>query len=64
MTIIRCEQVPAVTSDAHDDGSAIDPLKKQAAAVFAADLATDRVPSIRAIRAALHVTTVTDSRHR
>jgi len=32
-----------------------DPLDEHAAVVFAADLATDRVPSIRAIRAELHV---------
>jgi hypothetical protein len=33
----------------------IDPLGEQATAVFAAELAADRVPSVRAIRAALHV---------
>jgi len=33
----------------------IDPLGEQAAVVFAAELAVDRVPSVRAIRAALHV---------
>jgi hypothetical protein len=36
------------------DGSAADPLGERAAVVFAADLAADRLPSIRAIRAALH----------
>ena len=55
MMIIRSTQTPAVTSHAHDDGSATDPLGERAAAVFAADLAADRVPSIHAIRAALHV---------
>jgi hypothetical protein len=43
MMIIRSEQVPAITPGAHDDGSAIDPLKKHAAAVFAADLAADTI---------------------
>jgi hypothetical protein len=55
MMIIRTEQVPAVTSNTDDDGSATDPLGERAAVVFAADLAADRVPSIRAIRGALHV---------
>lgn len=32
-----------------------DPLGEQAALVSAAELAADRVPSVRAIRAALHV---------
>jgi hypothetical protein len=36
-------------------GSLLDPLGERAAAVFADDLAVDRVPSIRAIRDALHV---------
>jgi hypothetical protein len=55
MMIIRSEQVPAVTSGAREDGSAADPLGECAAVVFAADLAADRLPSVRAIRAALHV---------
>jgi hypothetical protein len=55
MMIIRSEQVPAVTCDAREDGSAADPLGECAAVVFAADLAADRLPSVRAIRAALHV---------
>jgi hypothetical protein len=33
----------------------IDPLGDQAIAVFASELAAERVPSIRAIRAALHI---------
>jgi uncharacterized protein DUF2637 len=55
MMIIRREQVPAVTSGAREDGSAADPLGERAALVFAADLAADRLRSVRAIRAALHV---------
>jgi hypothetical protein len=55
MMIIRSEQVPAVTSGAREGGSAADPLGERAAVVFAADLAADRLPSVRAIRAALHV---------
>jgi hypothetical protein len=50
--IIRGDQMPAVTPGAYDDGSVTDPLGTRAAVVFAADLAADRVPSIRAIRAA------------
>jgi hypothetical protein len=55
MVIIRSEQVPDVTPGARDDGSATDPLGERAAVVFADDLAADRVPSVRAIRVALHV---------
>jgi len=55
MVIIRSEQVPAVPSNARDDGSATDPLSARAAEVFADELEADRVPSIRSIRAALHV---------
>ena len=55
MMIIRSEQAPAAAPGARDDGSATDPLGERAAVVFAADLAADRVPSVRAIRAALHV---------
>lgn len=39
----------------HAGASVIDPLGEQAAVVFAAELSADRVPSVRAIRAALHV---------
>jgi Protein of unknown function (DUF2637) len=53
--IIRSEQVPAGLSGICEDGSAADPLGERAAVVFAADLAADRLPSVRAIRAALHV---------
>jgi hypothetical protein len=55
MMIIRSEQVPAVTSNEGADGSAADPLGERAAVVFAAELAAERVPSIRAIRTAMHV---------
>ncbi len=55
MMIIRGAQASAAAPRMHDGASATDPLGEQAAVVFAADLAADRVPSIRAIRAALHV---------
>jgi hypothetical protein len=55
MVIIRGAQTSAVGPRAHDDGSMSDPLGERAAVVFAADLAADRVPSIRAIRTELHV---------
>ena len=55
MMVIRSRQMPAVTPGEPDNGSAADPLGERAAVVFAADLAADRVPSIRAIRATLHV---------
>jgi hypothetical protein len=55
MVIIRSaqmpQQAPAVTTDALQ----ADPLQVQAAQLFADDLAADRVPSIRAIRARLHI---------
>jgi len=48
------------TAQATSDGtpgseSAADPFQEQAAELFAEQLAPDRVPSIRAIRAQLHV---------
>jgi hypothetical protein len=53
MMVIRNSQIPAAsTSGTGHDG---DPLREQAAEVFAAQLAADRVPSVRAIRAQLHV---------
>jgi Protein of unknown function (DUF2637) len=55
MVIIRSGQLPTVAPDADDDGSAADPLGERAMLVFEADLTADRLPSIRAIRAALHV---------
>ena len=55
MMTIRNAQVTAVTSSAREDGSSADTLGERAAVVFAADLAADRLPSVRTIRAALHV---------
>ena len=55
MLIIHGAQMPAVALSAHEEAPMSDPLGERAAVVFAADLAADRVPSIRAIRAALHV---------
>jgi hypothetical protein len=55
LMIIRGAQVPAVPRCLDDGASVIDPLGEQAAVVFAAELAADRVPSVRAIRSALHV---------
>jgi hypothetical protein len=55
MAIIRGSQMPAVAPSAHGDVVVNDPLRDQAVLVFAADLAAQRVPSIRAIRAQLHV---------
>src|ERR1700728_4034111 len=55
MVIIRGSQVPAVAARAHGEPVVNDPLGDRAVLVFAADLAAQRVPSIRAIRAQLHV---------
>jgi hypothetical protein len=55
MMIIRGAQTPAAALRRHDDVSVADSPGEQAALVFAAELAADRVPSVRAIRAALHV---------
>jgi hypothetical protein len=55
MMVIRGAQAPAAAPRPHDGASVTDPLGEQAAVVFAAELAADRVPSVRAIRAALHV---------
>jgi hypothetical protein len=55
MVIIRGAQLPPSAPRPHDGASADDPLAEQAAVVFAAELAADHVPSVRAIRAALHV---------
>jgi hypothetical protein len=55
MTVIRGSQTAL---DGASGGAGIpisDPLQGQAAEVFAAHLATNRVPSIRAVRAQLHV---------
>ncbi len=53
MTVIRSSQ--AVPSGGSGSEGIPDPLQGQAAEVFADHLAADRVPSIRAIRAQLHV---------
>jgi hypothetical protein len=55
MMIIRGAQVPANVLSPSDDSPKADPLHEHAAQLFADDLAADRVPSIRAIRAQLHV---------
>ena len=55
MMIIGGAQASTAASRPHDGASVVDSLGKQAVVVFAADLAADRVPSVRAIRAALHV---------
>jgi hypothetical protein len=53
MMVIRGSQVPA--RGASETGRDADPLQRQAAELFARQLAADRVPSVRAIRAQLHV---------
>ena len=53
MIVIRNSQ--SVPSGVPGKAEALDPLQDQAAAVFADQLAVDRVPSVRAIRAQLHV---------
>jgi hypothetical protein len=53
MMVIRSSQ--AVPHGASGRAGIPDPLQEQAAEVFADELATDRVPSVRAIRAQLHV---------
>jgi hypothetical protein len=55
MVIIHGSQVPAVATRAHGDPIVSDPLEDHAVLVFAADIEAERVPSIRAIRAQLHV---------
>jgi len=53
MMVIRGSQVPADGTPA--TGHDMNPLQEQAAELFAGQLAADRVPSVRAIRAELHV---------
>jgi hypothetical protein len=55
MMIICGVQVPAAAPGLHDGVPVTDPLGERAAVVFADELPADRVPSIRAIRAAQHV---------
>ena len=53
MMVVRSSQLPGGGTPAtrHD----LDPLQEQAAELFAEQLAADRVPSVRTIRAELHV---------
>jgi hypothetical protein len=53
MMVIRSSQVPA--GNMPEDQRDGDPLQERAAELFAGQLAADRVPSVRAIRAQLHV---------
>ena len=53
MMVVRSSQVPA--GDAPRTGRDADPLCERAAELFAGQLAADRVPSVRVIRAQLHV---------
>jgi hypothetical protein len=53
MMVIRSSQVPA--DGTPGTGQDADPLQERAAELFAEQLAADRVPSVRAIRTALHV---------
>ena len=53
MMVIRGSQVPPDAAPG-TEGDA-DPLQERAAELFAGQLAADRVPSVRAIRAQLHV---------
>jgi hypothetical protein len=53
MMVIRSSQ--AVPHDTSDSPGIPDPLQEQAAEIFADELAADRIPSVRAIRAHLHV---------
>ena len=53
MMVIRNSQVPAGV--APRTGRDADPLQERAAELFAGQLAADRVPSVRAIRAQLRV---------
>jgi hypothetical protein len=54
MVVIRSSQVPADGAPETGEDDA-DPLRERAAELFAKELAADRVPSVRAIRAQLHV---------
>ena len=53
MMVIRSSQT--AIDNTSEDANTADPLQGQAIEIFADQLAADRVPSIRAIRAQLHV---------
>ena len=53
MTVIRSSLMPPGVTP--ENGCGADPLQEQVAEVFAEQLAANRVPSVRAIRAQLHV---------
>jgi hypothetical protein len=53
MMVIRGSQLPV--EDASATRHEADPLQEQAARLFVEQLAADRIPSVRAIRAQLHV---------
>jgi hypothetical protein len=53
MMVIRSSQVQP--DAAPGTGRGADPLQERAAELFAGQLAADRIPSVRAIRAQLHV---------
>ena len=53
MMVIRSSQVPG--NSRPETEYEADPLQEQAAELFAEQLATERIPSVRAIRAQLHV---------
>jgi hypothetical protein len=54
MMVIRSSQVPPVKGSTRA-GHEADPLQEQAVELFAGHLAADRIPSVRTIRAQLHV---------
>jgi hypothetical protein len=53
MMVIRSSQAPA--GGTPKTGKDADPLREQAAELFAGQLAMHRVPSVRAIRAQFHI---------
>jgi hypothetical protein len=55
MMMVRGAQALAPLPRPQDCASIADPLEEQAVLAFAGDLAADHLPSVRAIRAALHV---------
>jgi hypothetical protein len=55
MVIIRSAQAPTTAGSGPSTAPGEDGLREQAAAVFAGEVAAGRVPSVRAIRARLHV---------